>query len=165
MARSIKRRPFLVWSVDMDEPTRLSPVRLLEHLENSRNWPEASLHRGPYDFPRLGIEFHGSAGFSLLCFENEASLGYLAASGLLLSPPSVLVCLGGQVIEKWPKELFLSATETKRVLQDFDQTGKQSESVRWVRLDRFRRITVHPGGRGLIPLWDKLRAAPGFPFA
>ena len=155
---------FTISSVDFAEPVKLSPARLIAHLRDSRV-PEASIHPTDCEYPFLNIEFHGSAGFSFLCFVNASSVGRLAASASRLSPPSVLVCLGGQVIERWPKELFLTAPLAKRVMTEFLGTGQPSREVRWIRLDRFKRETVHPGGRGLIPLWQRLMRERSFPFA
>jgi hypothetical protein len=107
----------------------------------------------------MDIEFHGNVGFSVLCFARPSSVGYLAASGAKLSAPAVLVCLGGQVIEKWPREL----SQARAVVSHFLKSGAQLPSIRWVRPDKFQRKTVHAGGKDLIPLWQKLRQKPGFP--
>jgi hypothetical protein len=162
---SIADPKFVAASVDFDKPRRMSPSKLLDHLKTSGNWPEASIHHATHQYPIMDIEFHGRAGFSLLCFDKASSVGYLAAGSSRLSKPSVLVCLGGQVIEKWPPELFLPLSLAKTVISHFFKTGEREPSVKWVRLDRFRRETVHPGGRGLIPLWQRLRRQPQFPFA
>src|SRR5947207_202943 len=156
---------FVTSSPHFAEPVRLSSAQLIAHLRDSRYLPEASIHPTKRQYPFLNIEFHDRAGFSILCFSNYSSIGRLATSTSRLSPPSVLVCLGGQVIEKWPKELFLTAALAKRIVAEFLRSGKPSRDVRWVRLDRFERETVHAGGRGLTRLWQRLQREPSFPFA
>jgi hypothetical protein len=161
----------LVTSLDFAAPQRLSAEELVDHLSTNGNWFEASIgpvraqHEFLAEYPFMNVEFHGRAGFSMLLFIDERSTGVLAAMRAELSKPSVYVCLGGQVIEKWPRELFLAREATVTVLQHFLSTAAQDPSFEWVRLDRFRRETIHAGGKGLIPLWDKLRADPQFPFA
>lgn len=113
----------------------------------------------------MNIEFHGHIGFSLLLFPSELSNGVLAATSSKLSKPSVLVCLGGQVIEKWPLELFLSRQVTREVVAQFLSTQVAYEGVEWIPLAEFERETVHEGGEGLISLWNKMRSDPRFPLA
>lgn len=153
----------VVSTLDLDEPQRFSASKLLAHLQGAGNWPEASIHDPSRQYPLMDIEFHGNVGFSVLCFARPSSIGYLAVSVAKLSEPTVLVCLGGQVIEKWPRELFLSSSQARAVVSHFLKSGAQLPAVHWVRLDKFQRKTVHPGGKGLIPLWQKLRQKPGFP--
>ena len=162
---------FVLRSADIREPLHLSASEIVEHLSAPGNWHEASI--GPLHrehpvlaaYPLMNVEFHGRAGFSLLLFPDEQSHGILAATRLELSEPSVYVCLGGQVIEKWPPELFLPREMAQTVIAHFLSAAAPEPSCAWIRLERFRRKTVHPGGKGLIPLWDELSAAPHFPFA
>ncbi len=107
MTEHMKSR-FMVFGVNFDQPVRLLACKLLSHLRDRSNWPEASVHPSEGQYPFLNIEFHDRAGFSILIFPSPRAIGRLAASRSRLSAPSVLVCLGGQVIERWPRELFLS---------------------------------------------------------
>lgn len=162
---------FVMRSAGIPEPLRLSAGEIVDHLSSPENWHEASI--GPLHrehpvlaaYPLMNAEFHGRAGFSLLLFPDERSNGILAATRAELSEPSVYVCLGGQVIEKWPPELFLSRDMARTVIEHFLSAATPDPSCPWIRLERFPRKTVHSGGKGLIPMWDKLSAAPHFPFA
>jgi hypothetical protein len=156
---------FVVSSVDFDQPVKFSARKLLAHLRNPANWREASIHPLQTQYPFTNIEFHDRAGFSILLFPSPRAIGTLAASRPRLSEPSVLVCLGGQVIERWPRELFLVPRAAEEVIAEFLIGGKQSKVCWWVRLDQFKRETVHPGGKGLIRLWQRLQSHPNFPFA
>lgn len=100
---------FVASAIDL-EPTQMSAAALLARLASPGAWSEGSVHPPEADFPRLGIEVHPGIGVSILCHENERSIGFLAATRESLSPPSILVNLGGQVIERWPVELFLAET-------------------------------------------------------
>lgn len=154
---------FVISSLDLEDSQKFSASQILTHLQSAGNWPEVSIHHPSRQYPLMQIEFHGNVGFSMLCFMRSSSVGYLAASTTGLSEPSVFVCLGGQVIEKWPRELFLSLSRARVVISHFLKTGKQLPTVHWVRLDRFPRETVHAGGKGLIPLWQKLSHKANFP--
>src|ERR1051325_9340733 len=136
---------FVVYSLDFETPQHLSAAKLLNHLSDSSKWPEASIHPAAeqQQYPFLNIEFHARVGFSVLCFDKPSSLGHLAATSLSLSKPQVLVCLGGQVIERWPRELFLPVANAKRVVSHFLKAGERLPAAHWVRLDRFERETVH----------------------
>lgn len=142
----------------------LSATALVTKLQTPGNYPEATVHRPSAQYPFMNVEFHGRAGFSILIFERPRSLGYLATGQSTPGEPKVLVCLGGQVIEKWPEQLFLGGRRAAEVIRAFMLTGKKSPSCKWTRLDRFRRETVHPGGKGLIRAWKELSALPSFPF-
>lgn len=167
----MRSHQLLFSSPDIDERRRLSAAQVLTHLSLAENWPEVAVssphsrHPAIAEYPFMGLAFHGAAGFSLHVFPNEESPSFLAATKARLSVPTVLVCLGGQVIEKWPPELFLSRETALALLEQFMAERTQSTSCKWVRLDRFPRVTVHAGGRGLIALWDKLKQKEEFPFA
>jgi hypothetical protein len=167
----MRSRALLFSSLDVDRPRRLSAAQVLAHLSVAANWPEGAVspphtrHPAIAEYPLLRIEFHGAAGFSLHIFPNEKSPSFFAATKSTLSAPSIYVCLGGQVIEKWPSELFLPRELALAVLNEFMTTQLRPSSCAWVRLDHFPRHTVHTGGRGLIPLWEKLKRNARFPFA
>ena len=112
----------------------------------------------------MNVEFHGQAGFSLLLFSDEQAIGVMASTQSKMSVPSVYVCLGGQVIEKWPRELFLPRMTAEKTISQFLSQAASEPAAFWIRLDRFPRETVHSGGKGLIALWSKLSAQPQFPF-
>ena len=167
----MRSRDLLFSSPDVDEPRRLSAAQVLAHLSAASNWPEGAVsplttrHPAIAEYPFMSLQFHGAAGFSLHIFPSEKSSSLFADTKSRLSAPTVYVCLGGQVIEKWPRELFLPHETALAVLEQFMATRRRSSSCTWVRLDRFPRVTVHAGGRGLIPLWKKLKLKAEFPFA
>jgi hypothetical protein len=127
--KTLTSKPFVVSGIDFQVPQRLSAFKLLSHLRDPSNWPEASIHRATDQYPFVNIEFHCHVGFSVLCFDKPRSVGHLAATASSLSEPRVLVCLDGQVIERWPEELFLSGTATKDVISHFLNTGKRSPTI------------------------------------
>ena len=57
---------------------------------------------------------------------------------------------GGQAQERWPRELFVDRAVVLEALEFFLQTGKQKETLHWVRSDAFPRETV----------WVDLSAGP-----
>ena len=164
-------RAFRVWSGVLPDGAKLSARQVIELISESGALPEAQIHSGePNACPRVYIEFHGSAGFTILVLPTPKATGKLAAynslrAGSRLSPPSVFVCLGGQVIEQWPRELFQKKTAAVRIVSHFLRTGTCEPSFRWVGLSRFGRSTVHPGGKDLLSTWKQLQARPRFPFS
>ena len=64
------------------------------------------------------------------------------------SPPSIEVELGGQALERWPRELFTSAERATQALNHFLESGKQDPTLAWIRIDRFPRETVWEGREG-----------------
>jgi hypothetical protein len=69
---------FLISSADLVEPMKLSPAAVIARLRDDHNLPEVSIHSRGHQYPFVNIEFHGSAGFSILCFANSSSVGRLA---------------------------------------------------------------------------------------
>lgn len=150
---------FIASAIDL-EPTQMSAADLLARLATPGAWSEASVYPPEADFPRLGIEVHPGIGVSILCHEDERSIGFLAATQESLSPPRVLVNLGGQVIERWPVELFLSETDAHAVVEHFLESGRQAPEYAWIRLDRFPRDTVYEGS-DLLSRWRELTFGTG----
>lgn len=142
--------------IDHLDATSMSPEALLTRLSDPDTWPEASVHPPVADFPRLGIERHPGMGYSILCHEDERSIGYLAARRAITTSPAIAVNLGGQVIERWPPELFLAEADAAEVLRRFWATGRQHPSFAWIRLDGFEREVLHEGGAGLYEFWKQL---------
>jgi hypothetical protein len=145
---------FRVSAVDL-KPTTISADALLARVSDPEHWPEASVHPPDADFPRLGIEFHPGVGYSILCHEDERALGSLAAMQTATTAPEVPVNLGGQVVERWPPELFLPEAAAATILKHFLDTGRQHPSFAWVRLDQFERELLHEGP-GLHEYWKQL---------
>jgi hypothetical protein len=53
--------------------------------------------------------------------------------------------LGGQALELWPCELFVSAEHATHALNHFLEHGKQDPALEWVRIDGFPRETLWEG--------------------
>ena len=73
-----------------------------------------------------------------------------------MTAPEVDIVLGGQVRERWPRQLFVEPSlgaETE-ALDYFLETGKQKETLHWIRTDAFARETVWKGRAGR-DAWEK----------
>jgi hypothetical protein len=70
------------------------------------------------------------------------------------SSPSVEVELGGQALERWPRELFVSAERATQALNHFLEFGKQDPALEWVRIDGFPRETLWEG-RAQRDAWER----------
>ena len=107
---SESRRPILKLSFVSSE-ARTAPPSASEILARVRSvapWDEASICPAQSDFPRVHISWHDSEGYNVHCFEDEQSLGEFLANRPQFSPTSVEINLGGQALERWPRELFVS---------------------------------------------------------
>src|SRR5438046_2184656 len=74
-------------------------------------------------FPRMHIEWHRAFGFVAMVFEDEDSIGFYPIVGTVCGLPEVPTELGGQALEKWPRELFVSRDIASRALRTFLQAG------------------------------------------
>lgn len=70
------------------------------------------------------------------------------------STPSVEVELGGQALERWPRDLFVSAEHATLALNHFLEHGKQDPALEWVRIDGFPRETLWEG-RAQRLAWER----------
>jgi len=104
--------------------------------------------------PRMHIDYTRGGGFVVMAFEDERSIGYYAMAGTTCSKPEVPIELGGQALEKWPRELFVQRHIAARALQTFLRTGRQDESFTWVANDAFDREVIWEDLAGRIA-WEK----------
>lgn len=74
------------------------------------------------------------------------------------SSPSIEMELGGQVLERWPRELFVSAERATQALSHFLEFGKQDPTLEWVRIDTFPREIVWEGREGR-EAWERANRA------
>ena len=118
---------------------------LLARLRSTAPWDEASIHPAESDFPRVHISWHQAAGFNLLCFGNEISLGQFLVTGLEFSAPSIEINLGGQALERWPRELFVSEVLAAEALEHFRERGERKPSLSWIGTGQFPRETIWQG--------------------
>ena len=56
--------------------------------------------------------------------------------------PAVEINLGGQAVERWPRELFVPEPLAQQTLDCFLNSRRQDAALPWVRTDGFPRETV-----------------------
>lgn len=134
-------------SVDVDE--------VLMEIERKEAW-ELTVH--PVEqfpqFPRMHIDWKPDVGFVVMAFEDEQSIGFYPITGSGCGMPEVPIELGGQALEKWPRELFVPRHVAAQVLRTFLETGLQDASFVWVANDAFERKVIWEDRAGRIA-WEK----------
>ena len=141
---SENHRPFFKLSFVSSE-ARIAPSSASEVLARVRSvapWDEASICPAQSDFPRVHISWEDSEGFNVHCFENQQSLGEFLANRPQFSPPSVEINLGGQALERWPRELFVSEALATEALEYFLEYAKPKPSLSWTGTGDFPRETI-----------------------
>lgn len=128
-------------------------------LKRADAWHEASIHpKDGAQFPRLLISFHGNRGFVVQCFEDEQAWSDFLVLSNGFSLPQVEMELGGQALERWPRELFVPEGTVVEALEAFLNSGKQKPELQWVRIDRFPREVVWDS-RESRKAWERSRQA------
>ncbi len=126
-----------------------SAAELIEVVRRGPVWAEITITReDDAQFPRAGLSWHESHGLVLHCFEDELSWGFFLAESGSLTEPEIDIVLGGQVQERWPRQLFVDPSLGAEALDYFLETGKQKETLHWIRTDGFARETVWKGRAG-----------------
>jgi hypothetical protein len=97
---------------------------------------------------------HEGGGFVLQCYEHGESWSDFLVTSRQFSTPSVEVELGGQALERWPRELFVTAEPATRALNCFLDHGKQDPTLEWIRIDGFPRETLWEG-RERRSAWER----------
>ena len=118
---------------------------LFTRLRSAASWDEASIHPPESDFPRVHMSWHPAAGFNVHCFETEQSLGQFLVTGPAFSLPKIEINLGGQALERWPRELFISQDLATEALEYFLDHGELKPSLCWVGTGQFPRETIWEG--------------------
>jgi hypothetical protein len=144
---SENRRPsFQLSFISRDAPTPvLSASEVLARVRLAAPWDEASICPAQKDFPRVHITWHDSEGFIVHCFENGQSSGQFLVNARDLSPPTIEINLGGQALERWPRELFVSEALAAESLEYFLDYGKRKASLCWTETGAFPRETIWEG--------------------
>jgi len=93
-------------------------------------------------YPRLHVTWHDGQGFVVHCFEDGESWGFFLAKATSFSSPDIEIEMGGQALEKWPRQLFVDSERALEALDSFLKTGKQDGTHHWVRTDAFPREIV-----------------------
>lgn len=157
---SESRRPILKLSfVSSEARTALpSASEILAHVRSVAPWDEASICPAQSDFPRIHISWHDSEGFNVHCFENEHSLGEFLANRPQFSPPSIEINLGGQALECWPRELFVSDALAAEALEYFLEYAKPKPSLSWTGTGDFPREIIWENREGR-EAWERTNRA------
>lgn len=145
------RAPFMMSDAPM--PITSVPERIAD-IQSRPAWDGASIVPADDDYPRVHLDWHEAAGFVFQCYEHEESWSDFLVTSRTFSTPSVEIELGGQALERWPRELFVSAERAAQALNHFLERGKQDPSLEWVRIDRFPRETVWEG-RDQQKAWER----------
>ncbi len=144
---SKNRRPFFQLSFISSEAGIAVPSasEVLARVRSVAPWDEASICPARSEFPRVHISWHDSEGFNVHCFENEQSLGQFLVNGREFSPPGIEINLGGQVLERWPRELFVSEALAAEALEYFFDYAEPKPSLCWTGTGDFPRETIWEG--------------------
>ena len=125
-----------------------SGAELIEIVRQRPVWDEITISKEDgAQFPRASLSWHEGHGVVLHCFEDELSWGFFLAESASLSQPEVDIVLGGQVQERWPRQLFVAPALGAGALDYFLETGKQKDTLHWNRTDAFPLETVWKGGQ------------------
>jgi hypothetical protein len=118
-------------------------ARILSEFERGEAW-ELTVHpiEESSQFPRMHIDWHRGVGFVVMAFESEESIGFYPIVGAECGRPEVPIELGGQALERWPRELFVPWAVAAQALQTFLQTGRQDGSFIWVANNGFEREII-----------------------
>ena len=134
-----------------------SGAELIEIVRRRPVWDEITISKEDgAQFPRACLSWHEGYGLVLHCFEDELSWGFFVAESASLSQPEVDIVLGGQVQERWPRQLFVAPALGAEALDYFLETGKQKDTLHWIQSDGFSRETVWKGRAGR-EAWEKSR--------
>jgi hypothetical protein len=114
-------------------------------VKASPAWDEVSIFRADAQYPCLHLAWQADRGFIVHCFEDVESSGDFVVESATLTAPEVEINLGGQALERWPRQLFVSEHLARRVVEYFLRTGKRDPSQHWVRTGEFRRETIWEG--------------------
>ena len=111
-------------------------------------WDEITIEHEGARFPHASLTWHESHGLVLQWFEDEESWGFFLAEGAVVAPPEVDIVLGGQVQERWPRQLFVARALAAEAVDHFLKTGTQKETMHWICTDGFLPETVWKGRAG-----------------
>jgi len=143
--KSSYRLSFISSETEMPVPVA---AELLARVRSVAPWDDASIYPNDREFPRIHISWRDNEGFNVHCFENEQSFGNFLVSAQVFSPPTIEVNLGGQALERWPRELFVSEQLATEALEYFLDHGEQRPSLCWTGTGAFPRETLWEGREG-----------------
>ena len=155
------RERFRASFITSDAPIPIASARdLLADIRSRPVWDGASISPVDAQYPRVHADWHEDRGFVFQCYEDEESWSDFLVTSRHFSTPSVEVELGGQALERWPRELFVSADYATRALNHFLEHGKQEPTLEWVRIDAFPRETLWES-RAQREAWERANPRNG----
>ena len=119
-----------------------SASEILARLRSSPAWDVASIAPADEQFPRLHVDWHEGSGFVIQCYEDEQSWSDFLRTDPRCSDPTIEVNLGGQALERWPRELFVPEALACQALDHFLASGTENPALHWIRIDAFPRETI-----------------------
>ena len=154
------RNMFRVSFIMSDAPMPIASVsELLADVQSRPVWDGASISPAGADYPRVHLDWHQRHGFVFQCYAHEESWSDFLVTRRQFSTPSVEMELGGQALERWPPELFVSADHATQALNYFLEHGKQDPTLEWIRIDGFPRETLWEG-RAQREAWERANPNP-----
>jgi hypothetical protein len=142
-----------------EAPTPIpSALELLTQVQSRPVWDGASISPEGAQFPLVHVDWHEGHGFVFQCYEDEESWSDFLVTSQDFSAPSIEVELGGQALERWPRELFVSAERAMQALNHFLQFGKEDPALDWIRIDAFPREIVWDDREGR-ETWERANRA------
>jgi hypothetical protein len=96
-----------------------SVSELLIEVQSRPVWDGASISPVDARFPLVHVDWHEGHGFVLQCYEDEESWSYFLVTSRHFSSPSIGMGPGGQALERWPRDLFVSAERATQALSQF----------------------------------------------
>jgi len=137
-----------------------SVLELLADVQSRPVWDGASISSADADYPRVHMDWHEGHGFVFQCYEDGESWSDFLVTTRNFSSPSIEVELGGQALERWPRELFVSADRATQALNHVLEFGRQDPALEWVRIDGFPRETLWEG-RPQREAWERANPRKG----
>lgn len=123
--RPLLRLSFVTGETELPSP---SVSAILARVQSGPAWDGASLAPAEEPFPLLHIEWHVGKGFVVQCYEDEQSWSDFLQVGSRCGPPAVEINLGGQVLERWPSELFVPEELARQAVDCFLAFGRTSRT-------------------------------------
>lgn len=148
-----RRGRFRASFITSDAPIPITSVpELLADVQSRPTWDGASISPEGSQFPLVHVDWH--EGFIFQCYEDEESGSDFLVTSRHFSTPTIEVELGGQALERWPRELFVSAEQAAQALNHFLDHGKQDPALEWIRIDGFPRESLWEGRQQRLA-WER----------
>tara|TARA_R110002096_G_scaffold57426_3_gene145626 strand:- start:2605 stop:3111 length:507 start_codon:yes stop_codon:yes gene_type:complete len=130
--------------------------RLLSAVRQAPAWDDVAIFPEGGVFPRMHLSWKEADGFNIHYFADETSSGEFLTDDAEISYPEVEINLGGQALELWPKQLFITQAHAARAVEFFLESGKRLPAQRWVETGGFPRQVIWEG-REQREAWEHAR--------